>query len=77
MKKEDFEKAFMKAIGMGVVRNSWVVVFLKDDKGMIFCDRYEYEIGQHGNVLKPEYVKLIKLGDKVAIIDLDLIEKVM
>ena len=76
MKKEDFEKAFMKAIGMGVVRNSWVAVVLKNNKGMIFCDRYEYEIGK-GTALNPEYVKLIKLGDKVAVIDLDLIEKVI
>ena len=76
MKKEDFEIAFQKAIGIGVVRNSWVVIVLKNNKGMIFCDRFEYEIG-NGTALKPEFVKLIKLGDKVAIVNLDLIEKVM
>jgi len=77
MKKEDFEKAFMKAIGMGVIRSSWVGVWLKNDGGFIVCDRFEYEIGQHGTALNPEYVKLIKSGDKVAIIKLDLIEKVI
>ena len=76
MKKEDFESAFMKAIGMGVIRSSWVGVCLKDDGGFVVCDRFEYEFG-NGTALNPEYVKLIKSGDKVAIIKLDLIDKVM